>query len=175
MQETTVSTSYIYRGAILNLRVDTVQTSNGKTASREVVEHADSVGIIAIDEQQNLLLVDQFRYPARESLLEIPAGCIDPGETPESAVVRELREETGFNPGYLKKLGGFYLAPGYADEYMHVFLARELSYAPLVAEDTEYIEVIRKPLAEVEEMIRSGRIKDCKTIAALFFIGKTKA
>ncbi|MDD2472346.1 MAG: ADP-ribose pyrophosphatase, partial [Dehalococcoidales bacterium] len=63
MQETTVSTSYIYRGAILNLRVDTVQTSNGKTASREVVEHADSVGIIAIDEQQNLLLVDQFRYP----------------------------------------------------------------------------------------------------------------
>ncbi|MDD4635442.1 MAG: NUDIX hydrolase [Dehalococcoidales bacterium] len=168
MQEITIGTNYVYKGTILNLRADIVKTATGRTASREVVEHVDSVGIIALDEQDNLLLVNQFRYPAGENLLEIPAGCIESGESPDSTVIRELREETGFEPGYLKKLGGFYLAPGYANEYMHIYIARELRYSPLVAEDTETIDLIKKTLPEVEEMIKSGQIKDCKTIAALF-------
>ena len=168
MQEVTIDTNYIYKGSILNLRADTVETSKGRKVTREVVEHVDSVGIIAIDERGNLLLVNQFRYPAGEILLEIPAGCIDPGETPESAAKRELREETGFNPRDLEKLGGFYLAPGYVNEYMHVFLARNLEYSPLVSEDTESIELVRKTLPEFKAMIQSGQIKDCKTIAAFF-------
>lgn len=168
MHEKSITTSYIYRGAILNLRADTIEAGEGKIATREVVEHVDSVGIIAIDKHQNLLLVNQFRYPTEENLWEIPAGCIEPGENPECTAKRELREETGFEPGYLEKLGGFFLAPGYADEYMHVYLARELKYSPLIAEDTEAIELATKTMAEIREMIQANQIKDCKTVAALF-------
>ncbi|MDD3264433.1 MAG: NUDIX hydrolase [Dehalococcoidales bacterium] len=168
MQEIPIGTSYIYKGTILNLRSDIVKTEKGGTANREVVEHVDSVGIIAIDKHQNLLLVNQFRYPTGENLWEIPAGCVEPGENPESTARRELREETGFDPEYLERLGGFFLSPGYADEYMHVYLARELKHSPLVAEDTESIELTTKTTAEIKDMIRTSQIKDCKTIAALF-------
>jgi len=157
----------LYRGKILTLREDTVCLENGETASREVVEHVDSVGIIALDGAGNLLLVDQFRLPAGKTLLEIPAGCVEPGEEPEATVIRELREETGYSPGSVERLGGFYLAPGYATEYMHIFVARELAYSPLVAEDTAEIELVRKPLCEVVKLILSGRIQDCKSIAAV--------
>ncbi len=167
MRETATSTEYVYKGKILNLRTDTVKTGTGQTASREVVEHVDSVGIIAIDEHENILLVNQFRYPVDESLLEIPAGCVETGENPELTAVRELREETGFAPGHIKRLGGFYLAPGYATEYMHIYLATGLRYSPLIAEDTESISLVKKTLPEIKNLIASGLIKDCKTIAAI--------
>jgi len=165
--ERVIHSRSIFRGKILALREDTVRLDNGETARREVVEHVDSVGIVALDASDSLLLVDQFRLPAGKMLLEIPAGCVEPGEEPRATVIRELREETGYSPGAVKRLGGFYLAPGYATEYMHVFLAQELVYAPLVAEDTGGIELIREPLCHVGKLISSGRIQDCKSIAAV--------
>jgi len=168
MKETSICTNYIYKGAVLNLRKDTVKNEKGQTVSREVVEHVDSVGIIAFDKQDNLLLVSQFRYPAGESLLEIPAGCVEQGEDPEYTARRELREETGFEPHHIERLGGFYLAPGYADEYMHVYLARDLKHSPLVAEDTEAITLIKRTIPVISEMVKTGQIRDCKTVAALF-------
>lgn len=165
--ETTLSSEYIYRGAILNLRKDVVAIGGGRVSFREVIEHADSIGIVALDEKENVLLVKQFRLPVTKNLLEIPAGGLEPGEDPRSTAIRELREETGYTPGRLDKLGGFYLAPGYADEYMHIFLARDLSYSPLEAEDTASIELVRYPVSQIDFLLASGVIEDCKTVAAL--------
>jgi len=170
MQEQIEHTDYLYRGRVLNLRRDKIQLPGGHTVSREVVEHVDSVGILALDENQNLLLVDQYRHPAGKALLEIPAGCLEPGEDPQETAVRELREETGYTASRIEKLGGFYLAPGYATEYMHIFLASQLGYMPLTAEDTDEIELVRQPLGSVLELVRSGRIEDCKSIAAILMM-----
>jgi len=111
--------------------------------------------------------VKQFRKPVEKELLEIPAGCIDPGEDPETTVSRELREETGYLPRKIEKLGGFYSAPGYCSEYLHLYLATDLTPGQLYAEDTEEISVVRVPISQIPGLITSGRICDGKSIAGL--------
>jgi len=165
----------IYRGRALNLRVDTIQMLSGRTTTREVVEHGGSVAIVAIDADDNVLLVRQFREPVGEVLLEIPAGGIDPHEEPDACAQRELREETGYCAERMERLGGFYSSPGFCTEYMHLFLATKLCPSPLVAADTEAIELVRVPLNEVRGLITSGEICDAKTIAGLLLVlGKRK-
>ena len=107
MAEETLSSRLIFEGRAVRLRVDTVRTPDGRETTREIVEHEECVAVIAVDEEGDILLVRQFRKPAEKELLEIPAGGIDPGETPEDSVRREMREETGFLPRKLEKLGGF--------------------------------------------------------------------
>jgi len=157
----------LYEGRAIRLRVDTIRKSSGKETTREVVEHSDCVAILAIDAEDNLLLVRQFRHAVGSDLLEIPAGGIDPGETPDQAVRRELREETGFVPNRVIRLGGFYSSPGYCTEYLHLYLATDLTPSPLVAEDTEEIEVVRVPSKEIRGLVASGRIRDAKSIAGI--------
>ena len=135
----TISSRYAYNGHNIRLRVDEVILPSGKETVREVIEHNGAVAIVAIDTEKNILLVRQFRHAAGKELLEIPAGGIDPGETPEDTARREMQEETGYTPGKLELLGGFYSAPGYASEYLYLFLATGLMPARLVAEDTEEI------------------------------------
>ena len=127
MAEETLSSQLIYDGRAVKLRIDTVQTASGRKTTREIVEHADCVAIIAIDAESNVLLVRQFRKPVEKELLEIPAGGIDSGEDAETTVCREMREETGYLPRRVKNLGGFYSAPGYCTEYLHLE-RRECSY-----------------------------------------------
>ncbi|MBM4445152.1 MAG: NUDIX hydrolase [Chloroflexi bacterium] len=162
-----VGSQRLYEGRAICLRVDTIRKSSGKETTREVVEHSDCVAILAIDGQDNMLLVRQFRHAVGSDLLEIPAGGIDPGETPEQAVRRELQEETGYLPGRIVRLGGFYSSPGYCTEYLHLYLATDLAPSPLVAEDTEEIEVVRVPSKEVRALVASGRIRDAKSIAGI--------
>jgi ADP-ribose pyrophosphatase len=131
------------------------------------VEHSDCVAIVAVDAEDNVLLVRQFRHAVGEELLEIPAGGIYPDETVEQAVCRELQEESGYFPHQLKKLRGFYSAPGYCTEYLYLYLATELAFSPLQAEDTEDIELVRVPLADIPHLIASGKICDAKSIAGL--------
>jgi ADP-ribose pyrophosphatase len=133
------------------------------------VEHGDCVAIIALDDEDNLLLVEQFRKPVEKKFLEIPAGGIEPGESAEGCVRRELREEVGFLPQKLERLGGFYSSPGYSTEYLHLFLATELISSPLQAEDSESIKVVRLPLSKVLGLINSGEICDAKSIAGMLF------
>jgi len=165
--EETLSSQIIYEGAILKLRLDSVRLPDGKQAKREVVEHSDAVAIVAVDEGNNILLVKQFRKPVEQELLEVPAGCIDPGEEATTTVSREMREETGYKPNKVKRLGGFYSSPGFCTEYMHVYLATELIPDSLHAKDTDSIELMRVPLEQIEGLIDSGALCDAKSIAGL--------
>ena len=175
-EEKTLSSQLIYDGRAVRLRVDTVRTAEGRETTRDIVEHADCVAVVTLDADNNVLLVNQFRKPAEKELLEIPAGGIDPGETPEETVRRELREETGYLPRKIERLGGFYSAPGYCTEYLYLYLAADLVPGPLHAEDTEGIQVVRVPISQIAGLIDSGKICDAKSIAGLlFFLEKQKA
>jgi ADP-ribose diphosphatase len=170
-----LSSKYVYHGRSVRVRVDGVRLPSGKVTTRDVIEHDGAVAVIAIDENGDLILERQFRYAAGKELLEIPAGGIDPGETPEQTAYREMQEETGYAPGKLEKLTGFYAAPGYASEYLHLFLATDLKPARLTAEDTDEIELIRVQLDIAVEMIRAGDIQDAKSIAGILFYLKFKS
>ncbi len=167
MEEKTLSSQRVYSGSILNLRIDDVSLPGDRRTRREIVEHGDCVAVVAIDAGGNVLLVRQYRKAVEKELLEIPAGCIDPGEEPADAVRREMREETGYLPQKIDRLGGFYSAPGYCTEYLHIYLAAELVPDPLHAEDTESIELVPVPLGQVPGLIASGDICDAKSIAGL--------
>ena len=151
----------------MKLRVDTVKMPNGRETTREIVEHSDCVAIVAIDESDNVLMVKQFRKPVERELMEIPAGGIEAGEDPVATVGRELREETGYLPRKVERFGGFYSTPGYCTEYLHLYLATDLIYNPLSAEDTENISLIRVPITQIPSLITSGSICDAKSIAGL--------
>lgn len=164
-EERTLESQRIYEGRQVKLRLDTVVLPSGRKTTREVVEHPDCVAVVAIDSEDNVLLVRQFRKPAERVLLEIPAGGIEPGEQPIQCALRELEEETGYIAGKLERLGGFYSSPGYSNEYLHLFLATELREGR--AKGDEIIELVPIPVAEIPNLISSGEICDAKSIAGL--------
>ena len=166
MAEKTLSSKVIHDGH-LKLRIDTVQLPDGQISTREIVEHQEVVVVVAVDDRDNVLLVRQFRRAVGQELLEIPAGGIDGEETPEEAVLREMQEETGYLPRKIVKLGGFYASPGFCTEYMHLFLATDLTPSRLTAEDTEDIKLERLPISKISGLVTSGGLHDAKSIAGL--------
>lgn len=167
-QEQVLESRRLYEGRVVSLRVDRVKLAGGREAVREVAEHAPVVGIVALDGEGNVLLVRQYRLPAGQSLLEIPAGGIDPNESAEEAAQRELQEETGQRAGRLELLCSFFLSPGYCDEYMYLYLATALEPSTLAADADERIEVVRLSLARALRLIERGEIHDAKTIVGLW-------
>ena len=165
--EKTLSSQLVYDGRAVKLRVDTVQTADGRETTREIVEHSDCVAIIAVDNNGDILLVSQFRKAVEKELLEIPAGGIESGENPEDTVRRELQEEAGYLPGNVERLGGFYSTPGYCTEYLYLYLATDLTPSQLSAEDTESITLVRVPVTQILGLITSGKVCDAKSIAGL--------
>jgi ADP-ribose pyrophosphatase len=168
--EKLLSSQQVYQGRAVKLRIDTVEKPSGRVTTREVVEHSDCVVIIPVDAEGNLLLVRQFRHAIGKELLELPAGGINPGESPEEAARRELQEETGYLPQQLKRLGGFYSIPGYGNEYLHLYLATDLAPSQLWAEDTESIDLVQVPLKELTSLISQGWIIDAKSLAGLLYL-----
>ena len=166
-EEKTLSSQLIYDGRVVKLRVDTVRMPSGRETRREIVEHSGCVAIVAIDADDNVLLVNQFRKAVEKELLEIPAGGIDPGEDPVTTVRREMQEETGYLPQKVERLGGFYSAPGYCTGYLHLYLATALTPSQLYAEDTESIRLVRVPISQIHSLIAPGSICDAKSIAGL--------
>lgn len=162
----TVSSARPFEGKIVSVRVDEIRLEDGHVVRQEVVEHRESMTVIAIDDQERIILVRQYRHPTGEEMLETPAGSVDPGETPEESVNRELSEEAGLCAREVVPLGCFYLAPGWATEYMHAYLARDLYEAAAEPDEDERITVERVPLAEWQAKIERGEIRDCKSIAA---------
>jgi ADP-ribose pyrophosphatase len=165
----------IYRGKILNLRLDELEVEDGRTIRLEVVEHAASIGVLALKDEQTALLVRQYRHAVGQTLLEVVAGSLDEGEAAEVAAQRELAEETGFRAREIVPLGGFYLCPGYTTEFMHIFLARHLEPATAQADEDEQIELAELPLAELFRQARSGELRDAKTVAALLMAERVLA
>ena len=167
MNEKTIETQSIYKGKVLGLRVDTIELANGGISQREIVEHGESVVVAPLDTNGNVILVKQYRKAAEAILLEAPAGGIEDGEAPSEAASREMQEEIGFRPGNLTSVGGFWLAPGFCEEYMHAFIATDLEASLLPADQDENLEVVYVSLDEVMSMINTGIIKDAKSIAVL--------
>ncbi len=151
----------------MNLRVDTVELSDGRRATREVVEHAEVVAVVPLLEGEHVLLVRQFRLPTEQVMLEVPAGGVDDGEIAAEAAQRELGEECGQRGGRLERLGGFYVSPGYCNEFVHAFLATELEPVTLRPDADEELEVVRLPLAEALRLLGAGEIRDGKSIIGL--------
>ena len=165
--EHTVATERIFRGRIVGLRVDTIQLPDGRSSTREIVEHSGSVAVVPLDGRGNVLMVRQYRKPVEQELLEIPAGLLEQGEEPEAAALRELQEETGHTAQRIELLVRFFTTPGFCDEEMHIFLATGLVAGQPNPDEDEQIELVPVPLADVSEMIRRGDIRDGKSIAAL--------
>jgi len=156
----------IYPGRAFTIRRDTLRLPDGRETRIDIVEHVGSVIILPLDANGHLLFVRQYRHAAGLDLLELPAGTLDEGESPEACARREIREETGMAAWRLEPLGGFYLAPGYSTEYMHVYLATDLRYDPLEADADEFLSVEHVPLAEALAMCKRGEIPDAKSLAA---------
>lgn len=164
-EEKTVRRNYIYRGKIVNLRCDDALLPDGRPCTREVVEHPGGAAVLCVREGK-VLLVRQFRYSYGEELLEIPAGKLDLGEEPIRAAARELEEETGFTAS-LEPLTVFYPTPGYTNEKIYIYLAKEIHGGTQRLDDGEFLDVLQLPLEEALRMVNEGQIKDGKTIAAL--------
>jgi ADP-ribose pyrophosphatase len=167
LTERLISSEPIYDGRIVHLYVDTVQLPNGQIARREVVRHGGAVAIVPIDPEGNVILVRQYRHAAGRILLEIPAGTLNKDEDPDLCADRELREETGYRPGKLQKIGGMFAAPGYTTEFIHLYLATDLAESRLKMDEDEFIEVLHLPMQEVMKRIRAGEIIDGKTLSAV--------
>ena len=157
----------IFDGRAVHLRVDTVRLPGGKETRLEIIEHVGSVVLLPLDEAGRVWFVRQYRHAAGKELLELPAGTLEPGEAPAVCADRELREEIGMAARDLRETGAFYLAPGYATEFMHVFLARRLYRDALDGDDDEILRPEPIPLEEVRGMLAAGAFEDAKTIAAL--------
>jgi len=167
-----VKSEIVYPGRAFTIRRDTMRLPDGREARLDIVEHIGSVVILPLDENGNILFVRQYRHAAGQELLELPAGTLDEDEEPVACAHREIREETGMAAGRLESLGGFYLAPGYSTEYMHVYLATALQYAPLEADADEFLSVERVPVTEALAMCERGEIPDAKSLAAFLLARK---
>ena len=157
----------LFQGKIFNVVRDEVQAPDGRIMQLDVVQHHGAVAFIPVDHEGRIWLVRQYRHPAGRTLLEIPAGTLEPGEEPETCAIRECRQEIGMAPGSLTYLGGAFLAPGYSSEYLHFFLASDLTPAPLDPDADEDLQVVQMTSEEMRTAIREGKIIDGKTLAAL--------
>jgi ADP-ribose pyrophosphatase len=167
LKETRLSSKPVFSGRMINVRVDTVLLPDGKQASREVVDHPGAVVVLPLTENQEVIMVRQFRYPVGEILWELPAGKRDGDEEPLNCARRELEEETGYQAREWRELFAFYTTPGFTNELLHLILARGLKVGDAHPDSEEFIEVIAIPLSDARRMIRRGEIRDAKTIIGI--------
>jgi ADP-ribose pyrophosphatase len=165
----------IFKGAIFDVDRDRLLDENGIEIVREVVSHAGGAGALPLFDDGRVALVKQYRHPARRELLEIPAGKIEDGETPEMCAARETEQEIGFRAERIEKLLEFYSTPGFCAERLHVYLATALSPSSQALDHDELIEVVYLPFAEALKMAECGEIEDSKTIIALLMTEKFKS
>lgn len=168
LTEKTLKQEYKFNGRIINLRVDKVSLPNGKETSREVVEHKGGVCVLPMTDDNEVILVRQFRYPYMKELLEIPAGKRDSyDEEPIVCGKRELSEETGAESDNFVFLGEFYPTPGYVDEVIYMYYADKLRYGKTNPDDDEFLDLVKIPFDKAVEMVLTGEIKDGKTQSAI--------
>jgi ADP-ribose pyrophosphatase len=162
------ATRDVYSGRVVRLTVDTVRLPNGADVDLEVIRHPGAAAVVPLDWNGDVLLIRQYRHAAGGFIVEVPAGKLDGGEPPEACAARELIEEAGVEAGQIDRLGSILTTPGFTDEVIHLFLARDLAPAPQKLEADEVLTVERVPLARALAMCADGAIRDAKSICALF-------
>lgn len=167
MDEKIIKTRPIFEGRVVKLVVHDVTLPDGNQSLREVVNHSGAAAVVAVDDDMQLLMVRQYRLPAGDILLEIPAGTLDDDEAPEACAARELQEETGYKPLSLQPLGGLHPAPGYTTEFIHLFFTREFVHDPLEQDEDEFVETERVPLTDAVHMVEQGEITDAKSVIGI--------
>ncbi|MDH7602106.1 MAG: NUDIX hydrolase [Armatimonadota bacterium] len=167
LREETIESKEVFSGRLVKLRVDRVRLPNGRESTREVVVHRGAVAAVPLIDSDRVVMVRQFRQAAGETLLEIPAGTLDPGEDPAECVIRELEEEIGRRPNRVTLMFRSYLAPGYSSEMLHTFLAEDLVPIESSSDEDEFIEIVEVRLDEAVDKILSGEIKDAKSICGI--------
>ena len=162
-----------YQCKIFDVREEEFDLPNGKTAKQSWINHNPTVAIVAINDKNELILIKQYRNAVKKNLLEIPAGSLDGAEeAPDVCAQRELAEETGFKAETIIKLFEGYLLPGYCNEYMYFFLAKNLIHAPLTPDEDEFIEIIPVSFSQAHILIKNGKIIDAKTVLGIFLAEK---
>ncbi len=169
LTETPLQSDHLVDGVLLQVYRDEVELPDGATSVREWIDHPGASAIVPIFEDGSTLLVRQFRYPARRTFLEVPAGKIDAGEPPEEVARRELEEETGWRAGRLDHVGSSYPCIGYSNEVIHFFIARELTRGERNLGDGEFMDVISLRFDEAVTQARRGELRDMKTVTALTY------
>lgn len=171
LKETPVKKNYIYKGKILSLRCDDALLPDGRPCKREIVEHSGGACVLCVREGK-VVFVRQFRYAYGETLLEIPAGKLAPQEDPMHAAKRELEEETGLVAD-LDPLAVLYPTPGYSNEKIYIYRAKNVREGERRPDDDEFLETAELPLEEALAMVKRGEIRDAKTIAALLLYAQS--
>lgn len=171
-EEKTIHSEKIFDGKVISLKVDDVTLPNGETSKREIINHPGAVAIIAITDNNKLLVVEQYRKALERSIIEIPAGKLEKGEEPIVTARRELEEETGYTTDSLEFVQAFATSPGFADEIIHVFLARNLKklQTPVQMDEDEFVELMEVSLEEAQAMMADERIYDAKTAFAVLWM-----
>lgn len=165
-KESKVKTEWLYRGKVISLKLETYEVE-GQERTFEIVKHQGAVVILPVTADGRILLIQQWRRAAGEILLELPAGGLEETEEPIACARRELREETGYDAKTITPFGGFFSAPGFTDEYLHLFLAKDLYLNPLPADIGELIDLVPVTFEEAKRLILKNQIRDAKTIAAI--------
>ena len=165
---TVLKTETMYRGRAFTVRVDELELRPGLTTRLDVIEHPGAVTLLPFDAEGYLWFIRQYRHCAGETILELPAGTLEPGEDPAAGAARELQEEIGMRAGQLEKLSGFWLAPGYSTEFMHLYLATDLSPSQLEQDADEIITVEKLRPAQALACAARGELRDSKSLVALF-------
>ncbi len=165
--ETLVRTKTVWRGNAVNFRVDTVRLPNNKLATREYLDHPGAVGVVPFLDRDTIVMVRQYRHPVGEVTLELPAGKLDAGESVMTCLRRELKEETGYTARAFTPLIRYWPTPAFANEVLHLFVARGLKAGRANADEDEFLESVRVPFHQALSMVRRGKIKDSKTVVGL--------
>ena len=170
LKETKLSSKIIFQGRLLDVRKDEVELPNGKTSTREWINHPGAVCCVPILPDGKVALIRQYRYPVQSEMIELPAGKLDEGEDPEDCALRELEEEIGYRPNKLTFLTHIHPAIGFASEKMWIYLAEDLEKTESKLDEDEFIELIPTSLDDAVEMVWSGKITDVKTIIGLLWV-----
>ncbi len=165
--ETFVGKKTVWKGRAVDFRVDTVRLPNGKTATREYMDHPGAVGVVPFLDERTVVMVRQYRHPVREVTLELPAGKLDRGESPLSCVRRELDEETGYKARRIAPLLRYWPTPAFANEVLHMYVAEGLTPGRMHTDDDEFLRCVTVPFERAVAMALDGRIKDSKTVIGL--------
>lgn len=171
LEEKTVSSEQVFDGKVVKLFVDKAELENGEIVTREMIKHPGGVCVLPLDEDNNVLMVRQFRYPPHRVLLEIPAGKLEPGEDHRECGLRELKEETGCTCDEFTYLGNLIPTPAYDNEVIYMYLARGLHKGEQRLDEDEFLDVEKIPLGIAIDMVMNNEIADAKTQIAVL---KTK-